>query len=340
LKKNDFSGYDILSNGVIDEYGNTFDCFNATLSTATNSEIAVQQEYEVKLSEIYFKEIKDDDIGEYNYSEDIFELYCNNSIENYEIDDPDLITASNSIVDSDDNPVEKAEKIYDWVIDYLDYDEDMPVKEKGASWAYDNERGACSEYSSLMITLLRIQKIPARKVLGYIISNNPLERPEEGDSWTFTNSYDGSEGTLSSSFLGHAWVEYYVPEIGWIVCDPTWGEVEDFDYFNRIDFFHLATTVGEWINFGSLNYSEFPYAPNPAYSDFPTTDDSAFDFEVEAKIEVLETDLVSIEELEWWEVLLQFLIENWILVSILAIILVVSIIVIVKLVKKRKANRY
>ena len=59
----------------------------------------------------------------------------------------------------------------------------------------------------------------------------------------------------------HAWIEYFIPDHGFIVCDPTWSESGE--YFNRIDSIHLATTIGE--NYGGgidppLGFSttEFP----------------------------------------------------------------------------------
>jgi hypothetical protein len=55
-----------------------------------------------------------------------------------------------------------------------------------------------------MIALLRIQHIPARKVLRFL--------------------YDSSESDQSTILCtppSHAWVEYYCAPFGWIGCDPT-----------------------------------------------------------------------------------------------------------------------
>lgn len=59
--------------------------------------------------------------------------------------------------------------------------------------------GDCSEFSDLFVTLLRRARIPARIIHG----------------WTF----DPETTTLN----GHAWVEYFTPNLGWVQCDPTWG---------------------------------------------------------------------------------------------------------------------
>ncbi|MHA1148889.1 MAG: transglutaminase-like domain-containing protein [Promethearchaeota archaeon] len=331
MKKNDISGYDPPLKEYTDEFGNNYDCFNSTLDGVTKATIEINQKYEVKLNEIYFDDdIKDSDIDDYDYSDEVFDLYCNHTQKYYRIDDSDLISLSNNIVKTSDNPIEKAEKIYDWVIKNLDYDDNMPSEEKGASWAYDNMRGDCSEFSSLMVTLLRIQQIPARKVVGFVVSNDPTLRPEIGDTWEYETSYDGSTKTTKTNFLGHAWVQYYVAGIGWMVADPTWGLENHFNYFNRIDYFHVGVAVGQWIAMmgGALNYSEFPFLPSPAWSDLPLPDDTAFDFETQAKITVTDTDLIPLEE---------FPLLMWIIIiSIIIGIVVIAIIIIVRKKKKKR----
>jgi len=88
-------------------------------------------------------------------------------------------------VSPSDNPVEKAEKICNWVSSNIVYNGLLDKQEKGALWAYTNLQGDCSEFSSLMVTLLRIQGIPARKISGFVISNYPPTRPAVGNTWNF-----------------------------------------------------------------------------------------------------------------------------------------------------------
>jgi len=300
--------------GHYDKFNNTFDSFNASL--LSEQKVKLDQKYQIKLNEIRFEEITNSEIGNYVTSNEIFELYCNNSEPYYERDDPSLINLSNSIVNQNDNPVVKAEKIYNWVSDYLTYTEDLPAQEKGALWAYNNAKGDCSEYSTLMITLLRIQGIPARKVMGFVLSNDPSIKPESGDTWSFYTSNSGSD------VLGHAWVEYFVPNIGWIACDPTWSS--GYNYFNRIDYLRFAETVGANFFFPpSDTISEFA---NPIFS-YPIL--ASFEFAYNVKISVIDTDLIPSNPFP--------LIPVIIIVGIFSIVIII-VIVIIK--KKRKKKTY
>ncbi len=283
LLYNSITGTDSLILGSLDKFNNTFDLFNATLTTSDT--ITLSQNYKVKLSEVTFGTIIDSDIGSYNTSDEMFDLYCNNTETYYEIDDSDLITASNSIVDPSDNPLEKAQKISSWVSNYLTYSGALPALEKGASWAYDNQLGDCSEYSTLMITLLRIQGIPARKVTGYLLSAESNLLPTIGQVFSFQASSSGT-----SNLLGHAWVEYYIPEIGWIACEP-----QNPSKYKKSDFLRLNLNIGAWFFMpgASPGYdyvSEFPYLPSPVASDH-----DAYTFNYDVKITVLETNLYTLD---------------------------------------------
>lgn len=262
--------------GHNDKFNNTYDSFNASLSI--DEFVTFNQTYEVTLNAISFQDISDTEIGTYNTSNEIFELYCTYPEPYYERDNPALISQSNSIVSSGDNPIEKAEKICDWVSNYLTYNDNMPDQEIGALAAYNQQQGDCSEFSSLMVTLLRIQGIPARKVTGFLISNDPSTRPKVGNSWNF------NVNQLSMNMLGHAWVEFYTPNIGWIACDPTWHQ--SVNYFNRIDFLRFNLNVGANFFFPpSSTISEFG---NPIFG-YMLGD--SFDYDYNVKITVIESNL-------------------------------------------------
>ncbi|MBA7553307.1 hypothetical protein ES705_45897 [subsurface metagenome] len=129
-----------------------------------------------------------------------------------------------------------------------------------------------------MITLLRIQGIPSRKVTGFLVSTDPALRPKSGDTWNFyANEYD-------SNIMAHAWVEYYAPNIGWIACDPTWNI--NSNYFNRIDFLRFASNVG-------ANFFFPPYSTVSEFSNFIFSYNlgAEYEFDYIIKITVIDSNL-------------------------------------------------
>jgi transglutaminase-like putative cysteine protease len=69
---------------------------------------------------------------------------------------------------------------------------------------FEMESGYCQYYATAMVVMLRTQGVPARYVVGYA----PGERV-------------GANQYLVTADRGHAWVEVYFPETGWVRFDPT-----------------------------------------------------------------------------------------------------------------------
>jgi len=298
-----------IDNGHIDKFNNTFD--NITVNLAKGQSLHINQKYHTNLNEIYFSGITDADIG-LTTPQYIYDLY-NVSEQYYDCSDPDLINAANTLsgIIAGDNDIEKAQKIFTWVSSYLTYDATGPAQEVGASQAYDAGKGDCSEFSSLMITLLRIQGIPARKMQGDVITLNPNIEPIVGTTWTYRKDTESA----ISTFNGHAWVEYYVPNIGWIACDPTWHS--NYNYFNRIDPFHLTMNNGAWFDLHEdLNSSELG---NPGLVYKSGAD---FDYTYDMTITVIASDYTPFD----W----MFLITIAIILGVVALVALVIYIVIKK----------
>jgi transglutaminase-like putative cysteine protease len=73
--------------------------------------------------------------------------------------------------------------------------------------------GVCQDYSHLMIGILRSQLIPARYVSGYLNQGQQL---------------------IGSARM-HAWIEVYIPRLGWVGFDPTNNLFADYHYIKVAD---------------------------------------------------------------------------------------------------------
>ncbi len=76
---------------------------------------------------------------------------------------------------------------------------------------YANRRGVCQDFADLFICLARLMGVPARYVCGYL----------------FTGPKDANRVQAEAS---HAWVQVYLPEVGWRGLDPTNGVVTSSDH--------------------------------------------------------------------------------------------------------------
>ncbi|HEX7898369.1 MAG TPA: transglutaminaseTgpA domain-containing protein [Planctomycetota bacterium] len=74
-------------------------------------------------------------------------------------------------------------------------------------FVFDKRRGYCEYFASAAALLLRMQKVPARYVVGYSV------RP---------SNYEGGHYVVREGDA-HAWVEAWLPGRGWVEVDPTPG---------------------------------------------------------------------------------------------------------------------
>ncbi len=86
---------------------------------------------------------------------------------------------------------------------------------------YSERRGVCQDFTNLMICLARLLGVPARYVCGYI--------------YTGAKNQSGTQNTVQSE-ASHAWVQLYLPQVGWKGFDPTNGILTQTD--------HIRVAVG------------------------------------------------------------------------------------------------
>jgi transglutaminase-like putative cysteine protease/predicted glutamine amidotransferase len=82
---------------------------------------------------------------------------------------------------------------------------------------YATRRGVCQDFTNLFICLARLMGVPARYVCGYIFTGPKAPNQRQAEA-------------------SHAWVQVYLPEVGWRGLDPTNGIVTSTE--------HVRTAVG------------------------------------------------------------------------------------------------
>lgn len=146
-------------------------------------------------------------------------------------------------------PVEKARRLYNYVVSTMHYDHDGTGWGRGdAVWACDNKHGNCTDFHSLFIGMARAAGIPARFEIGFSL---PI---------------GVSEGAIGGY---HCWAEFYVQGTGWIPVDASeaWKNKDKLDYFfGATDQNRVMFTLGRDIRLKPgqkgepLNYFVYPYA--------------------------------------------------------------------------------
>ncbi len=82
---------------------------------------------------------------------------------------------------------------------------------------YSNRYGVCQDFSNLFICLSRLLGVPARYVCGYVYTGPAHPNQRQSDA-------------------SHAWLQVYLPEVGWRGFDPTNGTLTQTD--------HIRVAVG------------------------------------------------------------------------------------------------
>lgn len=118
-----------------------------------------------------------------------------------------VASLTENITSDAETPYETATVIERWLEDSKAYslnashERGRPIVDE---FLFEMNRGYCQYFATAMTVMLRSQDIPARYVVGF-----------KGGTQIAEDRY------LITSDTGHAWVEVYFPDIGWIRFDPT-----------------------------------------------------------------------------------------------------------------------
>ena len=237
LQYTEVVGKDFLINSYIDRNGNVLYLIEVNLTA--HEKVVVRQIFEITRLNIIVNNLEDYESSSYRALDNDMDRYLAQEPER-EVLNPELIRLSKSIVGNEDSPLIKAERIYEWIGDNIEYNK--AYKGGGALNTYLEGKGTCGDYTDLMITLLRIQQIPARKVYGFFLDERWPKKSHEFE--------------IVNATFRHSWAEYFVPGVGWVICEPTFG-IDYTDYYASIDCSHFRTFTGEM--YAPKRISEYVY---------------------------------------------------------------------------------
>lgn len=155
----------------------------------------------------------------YNTNSALYQRYTSTALESRQVDAgaPAIQKLDQQVVGTVTNPAQRAQLLFHWVAYHIHYN--YSLKASGSALAtLRSRRGICSDIADLYVSMLRTDGIPARLIGGYV-----------------TNNGSGHGGF-------HQWVEFYLPQSGWVVADPTWGR---YGYFAALqDDWHIPLYDG------------------------------------------------------------------------------------------------
>ena len=150
-----------------------------------------------------------------------------------ESDHKEILQYAKETIGKENNPYLIARKLFADVNLYLTY-QDGENANKGALNALRTGEGVCQEYTNLFVASLRAVGIPARVQVGYLYNSTQ----HTGEPYILESGY------LNGDLLSHSWAEFYLPDIGWVIADPTFTytikngdkdvKLVDWSYFGRI----------------------------------------------------------------------------------------------------------
>jgi hypothetical protein len=161
-------------------------------------------------------------------------------------DSPQIKSAAKEIIGEETSPVFVAEKLYNYVVDRMIYDEEK-LQERVRTYRYASDiirsgEGVCSDYAVLYIALCRAAGIPAKFSQGIPVFSILQEK----------------SGSLQ---YGHAWAEIKLPGYGWIPIDIT----AESGFMSHNYYLNLETYKGSGIFFRSLLIDGAGYYPSGFY---------------------------------------------------------------------------
>ena len=155
-------------------------------------------------------------VGSYDRSSELYKVYTKPA-EFIQSDNPEIMATSRQIVGEEKNPYLAALRIQNYVVQHMTRDDALlpwSAEHEGALFALHSGKGVCRHFPALFAALARAAGIPTIDIWG--------STPTDGGS------------LADPGDLKHNWVQFYVPNYGWIPADPSDENGQGVDQFARL----------------------------------------------------------------------------------------------------------
>ncbi len=127
--------------------------------------------------------------------------------EEVQSDHPEIVTLAKKLTEGATTQYDAVVRILNYVADHVKYTYNPPQYD--ALYTLRTGMGNCQNFAHLSIALLRAVGIPSR-IVGGISLKEPLKVPLNRQEYLVQSMGQG----------GHAWIEIYFPDLGWLSYDP------------------------------------------------------------------------------------------------------------------------
>ena len=140
-----------------------------------------------------------------------------------------IIDLSKKIKKSNNNIIEYCHALNTLTAESIKYVTGSTSTNTSAKKSIEQGRGVCQDFAHILISLARLNKIPARYVNGFLF-----------------------EDLNSQENFTHAWVELFINDLGWVAFDPSHNKCMDEKYIRiscGLDFIDASTIKGIKTNY-------------------------------------------------------------------------------------------
>lgn len=192
----------VPSSTFIDTFGNTIGVFHWS-KLLPHQSVTIALTYQTQSSVASYNVTPTGSKTQgYNTASSLYKEYTNPRLEASAVDTgaPQLVKLDTTLEQKHDatTPLAEAHAFFHWIVGHIRYNYSLKPA-GGALQVLKSHLGICTDFAQLFVGMLRTAGIPARLVSGYVVNN----------------------GANQGGF--HQWVEFYLPQVGWVPADPTWG---------------------------------------------------------------------------------------------------------------------